>query len=784
MDKKNYKRFKLLVVLAFCGFATVSLNVQSLNAQSLDRQTADSEKNPSAYEKIDSLSVQKPKVAVVLAGGGARGLAEIPLLVALEEEGIPVDLITGASMGSMVGALYAAGHSPKEIEAIAVETDIIALLNAKVEETKKMMPKAFTYHPDNLFSLDFKKDDIGSAPALLGDQKIMNFLAGHFNRIKCPVDFDSLEIPFRAVATNLISGEEIVFSNGSLVDAIRSSMAIPGVWTPGIVDRETETMDGGVVDNLPAKLALDLGADIVIAIDVACDLVSDPAEIDSVSDYAMHFFTFMTAINSAEQYEDTTILLKPSLINVTAVDFNRAREIIDVGQKCVDEHRDEIHALALKLQELGVTLQPKSYDRTSTYSQLPELTIEGFTIKDISNRGPCPLPTEKAFHSFVGKKLDKKTSDELVERLEKLTVSYNLASLSYNVLEGSCETGCIVQIQANHYNQNMSKVFVGGKPSLQISIDEKNADLTAAPVFTAGIYLVSPFPMTFAAYADESLCGSIGLSPVIFSKNELDFCFDSELSLSIGRIEPKTSRYYRNRYVDEDLGFSVSAGALMTYHSELTCRMGLEYNFAYINSSESYRNLAGFYADAVWDTLKTDFSLSGVKVELGSGFASYLTEFFPYFFARLGYEQHFELIKKTNSIGLQLRADCMRFPYQLLSGYTDYGGFNGMCGYSCGTYRRDSAIFGLSYTHKIFEFGGIPLKVIVQAKAGIKDMYNPLTATEAPSGGLVFQSTENLADAFDVGGAVYFALGTPVGDIVVGASGCHRNKWSILLSLR
>ncbi len=732
-----------------------------------------------AHEKTS-----RPKVAVVLGGGGAKGLAEIPLLAALDEEGIPIDLITGTSMGSIIGALYATGHTPLEIVHIACDTDIMALLNARGEHTEPLPAVPFSYHRDNILALDFKKDDLGSAPALLGDQKINNFLAGHFNRIPGPIDFDTLPVRFRAVATDLLNGSKIVFDRGSLTDSLRSSMSIPGAWTPAIIDKNTYTMDGGIVDNLPVNLARELGADIVIAIDVSSDIESNPAAIDSVSDLAMHIFTFFTAINSVPQYNSADVLLLPELKDYPAYDFPHAREIVQAGQKCVDQNREKIHSLALALAEKGCKLEPRDYHRKSIYSSLPFLTVQGVVIHDVSNREPCPLPSPRDFSFLTGKQLDNATTEKLVGKLEQLAVEYNLASLWYNVLSGTESDKCIIEICANHYNQKMSKAFIGGYPGIQVTLDKGNADVSISPNFSTGIHLVRPFSMSALFSYKECAQGKLEFTPVLLNMNKMEFCLDAALEGILGRLEVKTSRYFKDRLVDEDIGLDANIGLQLRYLNKFTCRAGFDYDFCYLNSNESYLNYMGIYAGAVFDSLQSDFSFSGIKLELEGEFCSPLTEWTPYFNARVSYMQNFELIKKRNSLGIMARASLMHYPYRLFNAYADYGGFEGMCGYGYGSFRRDSAVTGISYMHKLFEIAGIPLTLVAQARAGLHDAYEPFTASEEPTQGYFFADTASFADAFDFGGALYIALGTPIGNIVFGAGGNNRNKWSLLLGLR
>ena len=219
---------------------------------------------------VSSISA-RPKIALVLGGGGARGLAEIPFLTAIEEEGIPIDLIVGTSIGSIIGGLYCSGYSPKEVRDFVLNMDYLELFAQTAVEDERFLPNAFEPPRDNYASFEFSKNGIGAAPGFLGDNRINLFFSNSFSRVLKEDDFDKLPIPFRAVATNASTGERIVIGKGSINSAVRASMSIPLVWEPYPIG-ENYTFDGGVSCNIPVSVAKELGADVIIAIDVSDDI--------------------------------------------------------------------------------------------------------------------------------------------------------------------------------------------------------------------------------------------------------------------------------------------------------------------------------------------------------------------------------------------------------------------------------------------------------------------------------------------------------------------------------
>ena len=209
---------------------------------------------------------EKPKVALVLSGGGAKGIAHIPVLEALDSLGIVPDLVIGTSMGSIVGGLYAIGYSGDTIARIAHGanwTELLGgdinLLDVGVEEKSE-----FKRH---LVDFDLIKGKPKVNSGLLKDQKLREFITSLAYPTFRINDFDSLVIPYRAVTTDIVNGKEVIFDKGSVSLAMRASMSIPGVFEP-VQYENTLLVDGGVLNNFPTDIAKELGADIIIGSDV------------------------------------------------------------------------------------------------------------------------------------------------------------------------------------------------------------------------------------------------------------------------------------------------------------------------------------------------------------------------------------------------------------------------------------------------------------------------------------------------------------------------------------
>ena len=329
----------------------------------------------------------RKKVAVVLSGGGAKGMAHIGALKVIERAGIPVDIVTGTSMGSLVGGLYAIGYDAKALDSLVRVQDWTYLLSDKEElhrqslETRK---KKNTY----MLSLDLTggKPLEGSAGVIKGRniERLLRQLCRGYND---SIDFNKLPIPFACVATDIVSFEEVDFHSGRLPQAMRASMAIPAVFSPVRVG-EMVLVDGGMRNNYPADIAKAMGADIIIGVDVAEKLKKADQLNSTVS-----MLTQIIDMNTRNKYEEnvglTDIHIYVDPKNYSAASFNEAAidTLLRWGEERAMEHWDELVALK---DSLGVTTSRyHSYKRPQAPSiragkvKLVGVKYENMTDEDI-----------------------------------------------------------------------------------------------------------------------------------------------------------------------------------------------------------------------------------------------------------------------------------------------------------------------------------------------------------------------------------------------------------------
>ncbi|MBT8136000.1 MAG: patatin-like phospholipase family protein [Gammaproteobacteria bacterium] len=282
---------------------------------------------------LASAATERPKVGLVLSGGGARGAAHVGVLKVLEELRVPVDIITGTSMGAVVGGLYAMGYSADELGDLVNEID----WNDNLDDDPGRSALSFRRKQDDRsflvdFDLGLRRDGVHLPLGLVQGQKMNLLLRARTLPVEHIDDFDQLPIPFRAVATDIETGAPVVLGSGDLATAMRASMAVPGAFAP--VDYQGRLLvDGGVSNNLPIDVARSLGADVLIVVDIQFPLLARD-ELRSAVDITGQLLTILVIRESNAQLatlSDQDIVIVPDLGSMGSTDFDLAPQAIDVG---------------------------------------------------------------------------------------------------------------------------------------------------------------------------------------------------------------------------------------------------------------------------------------------------------------------------------------------------------------------------------------------------------------------------------------------------------------------
>ena len=291
---------------------------------------------------------ERPKVGLVLGGGGALGFAHVGVIRALEEMRVPIDCIAGTSMGALIGALYASGMSPDEIERFLVNLNWWDVMNDKTPRRELF----FRRKQDDqryLFDLEvgLERFRLKMPSGVAAGQKFNNQMQAVTLRAAGISDFDELPIPYRAVATDLKSGEKIVLGTGNLATAMRASMAVPGAFTPVNLDGR-QLVDGGLVDNIPVDVARDMGADIVIAVDVGASEEANSREaLGELAGIINRTYQLMRRPHQIKALKDADVVIAPDLTGFSAAQFHLVADIIPTGGTATEKMAETLAPYAV-----------------------------------------------------------------------------------------------------------------------------------------------------------------------------------------------------------------------------------------------------------------------------------------------------------------------------------------------------------------------------------------------------------------------------------------------------
>ncbi len=275
-----------------------------------------------------------PKIGLVLSGGGSKGFAHIATLKALDSLNIPIDYIAGTSFGAIVGAMYALGYSGKQIEQMALATDWYEVQNDEPE--RKFLPY-FRKKDTGKYQLDFGLKGVKpvTPTGLIYGQKIILELSKWTRNYEQVYDFDKFPIPFRCNAFDIISGKEIIIKEGSLANALRASISIPTIFAP-VEWGDGLLVDGGVINNLPVDIVKDMGADVVLAVDVAATSQNKSRlnNIYDIIDQTISVHGYEKKMHNIKQ-ADYYIRPEVSKINFTNYEVKTIRYLFEKGEEAV-----------------------------------------------------------------------------------------------------------------------------------------------------------------------------------------------------------------------------------------------------------------------------------------------------------------------------------------------------------------------------------------------------------------------------------------------------------------
>lgn len=324
----------LFVLFCSTAFAQVGRQLPVRTTRILPDVVQPTDKFPNFVRQA---SIKRPKIALVLSGGGARGIATVGVLQSLEEHHIPIDLIVGTSMGSIIGGLHASGYSSRELRRLADTTiweDVISYSDESARRDLFLDQK--NREERSFLAVRFRGFEPIIPSAFSTGQRLTNLL----NLVSLQAlyhpdpKFDDLEIPFRAVSTDLVSGKQIVIDEGNLAEAMRASMTVPLLFSP-VTNDSMELVDGGLIANIPVDVARNLGADLVIAVDVTSPL-RPRGLLTQFWEIGDQIMGIMMQASNREQLAKADVVIRPDLEGRLSSDFSALDTVMFDGEIATD----------------------------------------------------------------------------------------------------------------------------------------------------------------------------------------------------------------------------------------------------------------------------------------------------------------------------------------------------------------------------------------------------------------------------------------------------------------
>lgn len=317
---------------------------------------------------------ESPKIGLVLSGGGAKGLAHIGILKSLEEAGITPDIITGTSMGSIIGGLYSIGYSADEIREFALTADWDLLLSNRTSLDEVVFEEK-DYYGRYLYEFGVKGFKPELPKGLIEGQKLSNLLSSLTRPVHGITDFDRFPIPFACVAADIETGMKVVLNSGSLARSLRASMAIPSVFTPVEIDGKY-LVDGGLVHNFPVEENLEMGADYIIGVFVGNQLLKREemgSPLSVLTQSAFIHSSFDTRVQKAL----VDLYIEPDMESHGPGSFSEAAAIIEIGERAGRQFLEQFRILKDSMEQAGWSRHPVTRPAISDSIYVSEITIRG-----------------------------------------------------------------------------------------------------------------------------------------------------------------------------------------------------------------------------------------------------------------------------------------------------------------------------------------------------------------------------------------------------------------------
>lgn len=524
---------------------------------------------------------KRPKVGVVLSGGGAKGLAHIGVLKVLEEAGVQVDYIGGTSMGAIIGGLYASGYSARQLDSIFREVDSDALLQDYIPRTSKSF---FEKRNDEVYalSLPFNKFKIGVPTALSKGLYNYNLLTRLTNHVRHIRDFNELPIPFVCIATDIETGEKVVLRKGILPQAILASGAFPSLYSPVEINGRI-LIDGGVVDNYPLEEIKKMGADIIIGVDVQ-DGLKDRNNIGGATGVLLQITNFSMIGQMEAKKKATDIYIKPNIQGYSVISFDQGGEIIKKGEEAAFSVYEDLVKIG-EIASKSVLFEPRKLTDTLQISKIEINGIEGYTRAYVLGK--------LRFHQN-----SKITNAALDKGINNLNATQNFSSISYHFEEAEKGDNLVLDLKENPINRYLKlglhydELY---KSAILLNVTQKKLMLKN-DVASLDVVLGDNFRYNLNYYIDNGFYWSFGLNSRYnrFNKNvSTDFSEGVILNnLGLKSINVDFSDFTNQIYLQTVFAQKFLIGAGLE-HKHLKIKSSTLENVGGLISSDDYFSVFG-----------------------------------------------------------------------------------------------------------------------------------------------------------------------------------------------
>lgn len=368
------------------------------------------------FNSIAQDTIKKPKIGLVLSGGGAKGLAHIGVLKVIDSLGIKVDYIGGTSMGAIVGGLYASGYTGKQLDSIFKTLNIDDLVQDNIPRKSKLL---FNKRSDDIYalSLPFKNLKLETPNALSKGFFNYHFLSKLTYHVRNTRDFKKLPIPFFCMATDIETGEEIILNKGIFPQALVASSSVPSIFYP-IEIEDRLLVDGGVTNNYPVEKLKELGAEFIIGVDVQEEL-KDRNELQGITTIFGQISNFNTQTQMKSKRQLTNIYIKPKIKGYTVLSFENGKEIIKNGEFATRNFLPEL----LKFEN-------KSYQKTKLKLIKDSIFIGNIGFTELKNYTRAYVLGKLRF-----KQNTKISFEDFQNGIQNLSNTQNFSSVKYQFNE-------------------------------------------------------------------------------------------------------------------------------------------------------------------------------------------------------------------------------------------------------------------------------------------------------------------------------------------------------------